>query len=246
MLKVDFHSHTNYIQKIETSYSPKELIDRAAELKFDVFCLSEHYVLTKLGDLLPEYRRYPFLTYEQHKDYAKKKGILLIRSVEIRYPEGEVLLVNFNGNLKNYQTLKSLKNLPSNVLVIAPHPFFKRGFCLGKNLEKNINLFDAIEYCHNYINALNLNKKAVEMAKKHKKPIVGTSDAHYLFEIGTTYSLVDADKNIESIVKAVKDGKVRLVTKPLSLCQFAFATMASVWKTAVGGIRIAYRKLLKK
>jgi predicted metal-dependent phosphoesterase TrpH len=246
MLKVDFHSHTNYIQKYETSYSPKELIDRAASLGFDAFCISEHYALTKLGDLFKEYRKYPFASYELVKDYAKEKGILLIRSVEVRYPEGEVLLINFHGDLKDYPTLKSLKNLPKTVLVIAPHPYFKRGFCLDKNLEKNIRLFDAIEYCHNYINALNLNKKAVEIGKKYKKPIVGTSDVHHLFQVGITYTLVDADKTTESIVKAVKAGKVKLMSKPLPFHLFAFITLGSVWKTSLAGIRIAYRKLLKK
>lgn len=246
MLKVDFHSHTNYIQPYETSYSPKELIDRAAKEGFDAFCISEHYILTKLGKLLPEYRKYPFSTYEDFKDYAKEKGILLIRSVEVRYPEGEVLLVNFQGDVKDYPTLESLKALPSSVLAIAPHPFFKRAICLGENLERNIGVIDAVEYSHFYNNLVNLNKQAVVIANKYKKPVVGTSDAHRLLEVGTSYTLVDAEKDADSIAKAVKAGKIKLVSKPLPLHLFAFVTLSSFYKMGSGALRIAYRKLLKK
>lgn len=246
MLKADFHSHTNNIQNCETNYSPKQLIDRAAKEGFDVFCISEHYMLTKVGELLPEYRRYPFLTYEQYNDYAKEKGILLIRSVEIRYPEGEVLLVNFNGDVNDYPTIESLNNLPKDVLVIAPHPFFKRKICLAENLEKNIRLFDAVEYSHFYVSFFNLNKKAVEVAEKHKKPTVGTSDAHNLFELGTTYTLVDAEKTPEAVVKAVKQGRIKLVTKPMPLYLFAFVTLSSFYKMGLSTARIACRKLLKR
>ena len=246
MLKADFHSHTNYIQPYETNYSPKELIDRAASLSFDAFCISEHYVLTRLGELLKEYRKYPFSTYEDFKDYAKEKGILLIRSVEMRYPEGEVLLVNFHGDVKDYPTIKSLNTLPSNVLVIAPHPFFKRKICLGENLERNISLIGAVEYSHFYNGLINLNKQAVSIANKHKKPVVGTSDAHHLLEVGTSYTLVDAEKDADSIVKAVKEGKIKLVTKPLPLHLFGFITLSSFYKMSSGAMRIAYRKLLKK
>jgi len=246
MLKTEFHSHTNYIQKIETNYSPKELIDRAASLGYDALSISEHYALTKLGDLLKEYRKYPFSTYEDFRDYASSKGILLLRSVEIRYPEGEVLLVNFRGDVKDYPTLESLKNIPKSVLVIAPHPFFKRKICLAENLEKNIGLIGAIEYSHFYVPFLNLNKKAVKVAEKYNKPIVGTSDAHHLFEVGTSYTLVDAKKDANSVVKAVKAGKVKLETKPMPLYLFAFVTLDSFYKMGSGAIRIAYRKLLKK
>lgn len=246
MLKADFHSHTNYIQPYETNYSPKGLIDRAASLGFDAFCISEHYVLTRLGELLKEYRKYPFLTYEDFRDYAQEKGILLIRSVEVRYPEGEVLLINFQGNLKDYPTLKSLKNLPSSVLVIAPHPFFKRAICLGENLEKNISLFDAVEYAHMYSSFINLNKEAAVIAKKHKKPLVGTSDAHHLLEVGITYTLVDAEKDAKSIVSAVKAGRIKLVTRPMPAHLFAFIALSNIYKICAGGIRIVYRKLLKK
>lgn len=247
MLKADLHIHTNYLQEIETSFSPKELIDRAASLGFDVLCFSEHYILTRLGDYLPEYRKEPLKTYRDFKDYAKSKGILLIPAVEMRYREGEVLLVNFKGNVKDYPTIESLKNLPSDVFVIAPHPFFKRRMCLGKNLEKYIYLFDAIEYSFIYTRLFfNFNKKAVNLAKKYSKPMVGTSDAHMLLQLGHTYTLIDADKNIKSVVTALKKGRFKVMTKPLPLWVFIVVTINTIYKISCSPFRIAWRKIAGK
>ncbi|MDD4878652.1 MAG: PHP domain-containing protein [Candidatus Nanoarchaeia archaeon] len=220
MLKADFHSHTNYIQPQETTHSPKQLIDRAAELKFDVLCFSEHYVFTEIADFFPVYKKDPLQSYRDFRVYAASKGILLIPAVEARYKEGEALLINFTGDIRKYPTIESLKNLPESVLVIAPHPFFKRDMCLGKNLEKHINLFDAIEYSHFYLPFLNLNKKAVKLALKRSLPLVGTSDAHHLCQLGHTYTLINAKKDIKSIVKAVRERKVRIVSRRLPYSVF--------------------------
>lgn len=91
MLKADFHSHTNYIHPEEATHSPKQLIDLAAEKGFDVLCFSEHYVFTEIADFFPVYRKDPLQSYKDFRDYAASKGILLLPSVEVRYPEGEVV-----------------------------------------------------------------------------------------------------------------------------------------------------------
>ncbi|MBU2638823.1 MAG: PHP domain-containing protein [Nanoarchaeota archaeon] len=246
MLKADFHIHTNYIQEMETSFSPKELIDKAASMGFDVLCFSEHYILTRLGDYFPEYRKEPLTTYRDFKDYAESKGILLLPAVEMRYKEGEIVLVNFKGDVRDYPTIESLKSLPKDVFVIAPHPFYKRGMCLGENLEKHIALFDAIEYSHFYAKICNFNKKAVRIAKKCSKPMVGTSDTHMLLQFGYTYTLLDAEKNINSVVRALKKGKLKLVTNPLPLWPFTIITLNTIYKICSGPFRIAWRKITGK
>ncbi len=246
MLKAEFHNHTNYIQAIETNFSPEELIDRAAETGVDVLCFSEHYILTKLGDYFPEYRKEPLVSYNDFKEYAKQKGILLLPAVEVRYKEGEVLLINFKGNVKDYPTIESLQNLPKDVFVIAPHPFYKRAMCLGDNLYRYMHLFDAIEYSHFYTRMCNLNKKAVEAAGKHSKPMVGTSDTHMLLQLGHTYTLIDAEKNEESVIRALKSGKVEFVTKPLPLWLFMYVALNSAYKISSGHFRIAWRVITRK
>jgi len=83
------------------------------------------------------------------------------------------------------------------VLIIAPHPFFKTGNCLGKKLVENIDVFDAIEYSHFYTSNINFNKKAVKVARECDLAVVGMSDAHNLYQVGMTYSLIDSKKKCQ-------------------------------------------------
>jgi predicted metal-dependent phosphoesterase TrpH len=88
---------------------------------------------------------------------------------------------------------------------------------LGQSLEKNLILFDAIESSHFYSYHINLNKQAEEFARRHGLPLLGTSDAHFRFQFGRTYTLINSDKNPQSIVAAVKAGRVECVSPPLTI-----------------------------
>ena len=46
---------------------------------------------------------------------------------------------------------------------------------------------------------------------------MGTSDSHTLDQMNHTYTLVDAEKDPEEIFKAIKDGKIEVITTPLTL-----------------------------
>ena len=117
----------------------------------------------------------------------------MIPGAEIRIEGKEVVILNVENieEIKKFSDLKKLKN----ALVIAPHPFYPKRYCLKNKLIKNISSFDVVEYCHYYRNYIDFfNKKAVKIAGAYNKPLVGTSDAHALFTLNHTYSLVDSKK----------------------------------------------------
>ena len=211
MLKADLHLHT-YDKRDGVFYTPEELIDRMSELGFDVIAITNHWRVTYDANL---------------RNYAKKKGILLIPGAELRVNGKDVLAYNIRQeDIKRIKCVRDLNKIKDRKhLVIAPHPYFVLGQCLGKSLEKHIELFDAIEYSHFYIRLLNFNKKAEEIAIKFKKPIVGNSDAHHLWQVGHTYTFIDADKNVQSVIDSVKKGKLKIVTEPLSIFQFFLVLM---------------------
>ncbi len=218
MLKVDFHTHTNYVQNFEGKYSPKELIDSARKKGFDILCITEHGSYSYYGG--KKYFDY-LKTYNDFKDYALSKGLLLVSGVEIEIEGKEVLLVNFKGDVTKLNNFSDLKNLGNEVLVIAPHPYYYVGNCLMGELVKQISLFDAIEYSHFHTKFINWpNKKVLKVAKKYNKVLVGTSDAHRMYQFGRCYSLVDCAKDVNSLVKAVKKGKVKIVAKPFGIIAF--------------------------
>lgn len=232
MLKVDLHTHTNYvIPKRDSKLSPKQLIDFAASRGYEVLAITEHASLSLLlGGI--EYIDAPLKTYYDFKGYARKKGVLLIPGVESFVEGKEVLLINFKGDAKKVKTFEDVERLKEeNVLVIAPHPFYKKPSCLGRKLVQHIDVFDAIEYCHFYTSFINPNKKAVEIAKKYGKPLVANSDAHKLYQLDINYTLVDAEKSIDSVLEAVRKNKVKIVTKPLPFSKFLRITAWSVMAT---------------
>jgi hypothetical protein len=46
--------------------------------------------------------------------------------------------------------------------------------------------------------------------------MVGNGDVHRLAQLGTTYSLVDAERDPASICDAIAGGRVRIATRPIS------------------------------
>jgi predicted metal-dependent phosphoesterase TrpH len=206
-LKIDFHVHTGEDPKdTEIKYSAKQLLDKAAGYHFDAITIANHNSVLYTDELC---------------EYAEQKGILLIPGIEV-YVEGKhVLIVNcqrpYHGSL-NFQNIREYAG--EDALIIAPHPFYPREYCLGEMLEENIEVFDAIEYAHLHFRFINFNNKAVAIAKKYNLPIVGTSDTHTLRQLNTTYSLVESHKTIPTIINAVKNKRVEIVTHPLSTWRF--------------------------
>ncbi len=238
MLKAEFHAHTNYLQPNEGKMSPKELIDTVKAMGYDALAITEHYDPRSRWDI---YRKDPLKTYHDFKDYVKERGILLMPGAEIQLKEGEVLLVNFEGNAKDFSTIRDLEKLPKSTMLAAPHPFFVLSKqCIGHVLERNIDKFDAIEYSYFYTKQINFNKKAVELARRYNKPLIATSDVHRKIQLNRNYTLVDSGKKTSEIIKAVRHNKIELITRPLSPLLFARLTAL----TSMCGISKLLRKSL--
>lgn len=212
-LKVDFHIHTAEDLKDYVPYNSFQLIDVASQKGFDALAITNHNAVYYNPDLVK---------------YAENKGILLIPGMEATFSDVHVLILNpdfqINPEGRSIKELSSIKKEDN--LIIAPHPFFLRFKSLDSYLLTYIHLFDAIEFTQFYNRLINYNKKAVKTAIEYKKPLIATSDCHFLWQFGDTFSLIEAKKDIPSIIKAVKSGKVEIFTKPISL-----ATMAKIMAT---------------
>jgi len=203
-LKADLHIHTKEDPYERVLYDSFYIIDMAAEKGFDVISITNHNLVTYNQTLVK---------------YAEKKGILLLPGMEGRFTDKHVLIINPEfQELSRESKLEDLEKIKNNHnLIIAAHPFFPGSASLHSLLHEFIKMFDAIEFCHFYNHTINMNKKALKAASKYSIPLVGTSDSHFPFQLGSTYSLIQAEKNLDSIIKAVKNGKIKIKTKPLSL-----------------------------
>jgi len=199
-LKADLHLHTAEDPLDRVRYTAKELISKAAKEKFDVISITNHHQMTFNHDL---------------SSYAQEKGILLIPGVEMTIQRRHVLVLNPPPHKMCSDFLSLSKLRRPETLIVAPHPYFPGSYSLNGHLLKHLNLFDALEYCHFYSSMINFNQRALEVCQSHGFPLVGNSDAHFLSQMGTTYSLIYAEKNLESIFAAIRGNRVEVVTRPL-------------------------------
>ncbi len=228
MLKIDFHLHSSEDPYDVLDYDARELIRHAARLQFDAIAITLH------GKVIDD----PGL-----QQLASDEGVLFIPGIEKRIQGKEVLIYNVTqaamDTVHTFADLREMKSrMGKEILVIAPHPFFKRSQCLGRHLEENIDLFDAIEYCHLYMRFWNLNKRAARVAHAHGKPMVATSDAHALWMFGRNYTLLDAPKTMAGIFQAVREGRGHPHSEPITVLEFVRKTG---WFLGVH----AFRKLMR-
>lgn len=203
MLKVELHTHTADDPIDRIPYSTTELIDRAALLGYDAVAITLH---EKQLDLEP------------WRAYAADRHITLIPGLEQTIEGKHVLLLNFSPATEQVKTFADLAALKRNEpgLVIAPHPFFPHGSCLQALLDRHADLFDAVEYNAMFMRGVNFNRAAERWARAHGKPMVGNGDVHRLVQLGTTFSLVDAPRDVNAICEAVREGRVRVEARPHS------------------------------
>ncbi len=205
-LKCDFHLHTNDDLVDRIRQTVFDVINMASEQSFDVLSITNHSTITFSDEI---------------NDYAKEKNILLIKGIELYVERKHVVILNCSEDILKVKTisdLKAYKNNNSQSFIFAPHPYYPKKSCLGKIVEENIDLFDGLEYCHFYISFINhFNEKAERIAKKFSKPLIANSDSHSPIQFGRSYSLVKAEKNVESVIENMKLGNIKIVTQPLPI-----------------------------
>jgi predicted metal-dependent phosphoesterase TrpH len=208
MLKVEFHSHTSDDPQDSIAHTAKDLIDRAAGLGYDALAITLHDRQLDIRHLIP---------------YAAERQVVLIPGVERTVEGRHVLMLNFAEGTDEVRTFEDVRRLKQRVpgLVIAPHPFFPHSSCLRGEMDRNADLFDAVECNAMFTVLANFNRQAQRWAARHGKPMVGNCDVHRLRQLGSTYSLVDAEPNADAICAAVAAGRVEVVARPLSTWEAA-------------------------
>ncbi len=217
MLKVELHTHTADDPIDRVPHTTKELIDRAATLGYDALAITLH---ERQLDVQP------------FRAYAKERGVVLIPGVERSVQGRHVLLLNFRSGTEDVHTFGDLAKLKQRGpgLVVAPHPYFPAPHCLLGELDRHPDLFDAVEYNAMFTSSLNFNRPAERWAARNGKPMVGNCDVHRLRQLGTTYSLVAAERDPDAICEAIAAGHVQVESRPL-----AWVDAASIFAALVIG-----------
>jgi len=220
-MKAELHSHCSLdpIDYRICQHTPEQLIANAAELGYEILAVTCHDKDIWTDDLA---------------DYAKSLGITLIPGMEVT-TEGtrHTLVYNFHAEAEELDTLKKIRaRSREDTLVIAPHPFFPGRICLRGLLEKNLDIFDAIECSGFQVQRLNFNRRAEALAAKSGKPLVGNGDVHYLWQLGRTFTWIYSEPGVLPVLQAVKQGFVRVQKSPITFSEAAKWWATSLWRYA--------------
>nr|WP_281383011.1 PHP domain-containing protein [Dissulfurirhabdus thermomarina] len=219
MLKADFHLHTAEDPEDLVRYTAEDLIDMARAAGYGVLAITNHNRVT---------------WNERLAAYARDRGIVLIPGMEATIEGRHVLLYNVDPAEVDRSSLEALVRLRrEETLVIAPHPFYPSPCALRGRFRANVHLFDAVEYCHFRGRGVDFNRPAQALAARYGLPMVGTSDAHQRVQFHTTYTLVEAEPDAASVIRAVKAGRVRVVSRPLPLATLARIWLRMTWRNKV-------------
>jgi predicted metal-dependent phosphoesterase TrpH len=220
-LKAEMHAHCNLDPDDYRmcSFTPQQLIFEGARLGFEVLSITCHNIDIWTDSLA---------------DYASSLGVILIPGMEVSAERTRhILTYNFNTAPENLDTIPKIRaRSRTDTLVIAPHPYFPGSTCLGSLLEKNLDVFDAIECSGFHVPGLNFNRKGWRLTAKAHKPMVAFGDVHHLWQLGRTFTWIYAEPDAQSVLQAVKEGFVRMELSPLSWFEAAEWWATALWRNA--------------
>ena len=193
MLKMDSHIHSKYSP--DSSSKIDDIIKKAKIEKIDVIAISDHNTVDGTAEVMKK---------------TRNTDILAIPSIEISSSMGHILGFGCEENiaqgLSPEETIDKIHDLGG--LAIVPHPYcFYRHGLLHKTDYKNLKI-DAIETKNARFIIGYCNWKAKKLSKKENIPALGASDSHYWRFVGDCFSLVDAEKDIDSILKAILNNNI--------------------------------------
>jgi Predicted metal-dependent phosphoesterases (PHP family) len=207
-IKIDLHIHTLDDPKDAVDYSAHQLLERARALGFRVLAITLHDAVFDRQEVFAD---------------AAAMGILLIPAAEMRLHGADVIVLNVSAEemaqLKSFDDLRQLRTRRgSSIFTIAPHPFYILGGSIGSRLLREIDCFDAIEFCHFHIGLFNPNRRAKTVASRFGKPLIATSDAHRLDAFGRHYTSIPMPSvlTVENVFAALRSGPLHLTSPACS------------------------------
>lgn len=192
MIRIDLHVHTSFSG--DASISPRMLVEQLhAHPLVQGVAITDHDTVNGYWEVKRLARAYGEVTVIPGIEVSAAEGHLNVLGVEEepRYPLTVEEAVDFARERGG--------------VIIVPHPY--RAMGLG-DLTRNLDV-DAVEVL-NPRSTYKENKMAGELAKLKNLPGVAGSDAHRLRQALTAHTEIDAEPTLESVLKAIKRGAIRV------------------------------------
>lgn len=196
-VKADLHVHSIYSS--DSIITPKELVFYAKKRGLTAVAVTDHNQV------------------EGARKIAKETNFLIIPGTEVSSLGGHIVGLNVDEvipvGLTADETVDRVHRAGGVAIACHPYALFKGS--IGKHVTAK---FDAVET----INASSFpfrsaSSKAKKLSERFGLPRVAGTDAHYGPVIGCAYTVIDSELNLESILKAIVDGRCEPAGGAISL-----------------------------
>ncbi|MDD1724633.1 MAG: PHP domain-containing protein [Methanospirillum sp.] len=220
MLSTDLHIHTNFSKDGESSV--QQIIAAASNAGLDAIAITDH-------DTMDGYRT----------AQAISSGILIIPGIEISTREGHLIALGIDSPPESGQpvldTIQEVRDAGG--VTILPHPFHRYRHGVALRCHEALYEADAIEiYNSRYVFA-HANRHAMKLANKLGRPVVAGSDAHHARFVGYGRTMIDAERDVGSILDAIKEGRATPAGKKTPIRYYTKQSLRNSWRKIRGKVR---------
>ncbi|MCK5017450.1 MAG: PHP domain-containing protein [Candidatus Peribacteraceae bacterium] len=212
-IKLDLHIHSKFSK--DGTMTPEQIISIAKNVGLDGIAVTDHNTIK--GGI----------------ETAKicDDNFIVIVGSEIMTTHGEIIGLGLTEDVQDgltpLETCKLIKK--QGALVVVPHPFDKFRKGVGSELEKIVEHVDAIETFNSRTMMTKFNKKADEFSEKYNVPRIASSDSHFPDEIGSSYTILNCELDVKSILNEIKSGKTEISCRKTGIKPH--------WKTFKGNVK---------
>ena len=196
-LRIDLHLHTNYSLDAKTTL--EEAVRYAKKNQLDGIAVTDHD------------------TVEGARRIAKEQDLLVIPGIEVSSQHGHILGLNITEPIQPKlgvaETAERIQLLGGLAVIAHPAVIIKG---LGARIDSSSRI-DAIEVINAaaipfYLSIYSSRRLALRL----RLPQTAGSDSHYPNEIGSAYTIIDADPNPDDVMEAIRKGRTEPRGKPIS------------------------------
>lgn len=205
LLKTELHCHNEFsnfqLGPLETPYdcgiTIEDQLKKAYDLGLDVLFITNHNTLNGYRSLL-----------EYQKNHEKYQKICICPGEEITTDTGiHVLAFGLAETINPGHSIEEVLDLirEQGAISCAPHPFG-----ISNGLREKALLCDLIEVFNSNNVDRYSNLRALHFARANHMIEVAGSDSHVLSTLGRCSNLIDSEKNLDSILYALRRGKITI------------------------------------
>jgi predicted metal-dependent phosphoesterase TrpH len=213
MLSADLHIHTSCSGDGESLVA--DVIAAASRAGLDVIAITDHD--TDEGCRIAA---------------GIESDVLVIPGIEVTTLQGHMLALGASGpvprGLDVLETIALARSLGG--VTILPHPFHRYRHGVGLKMKEALRSADAIEVFNSRYIFGGANRRAFRWSRRLGKPMVAGSDAHNCRYVGYGLTLIDADRNMESVLEAIRSGRTRPAGRRTPVRTYTRQSLRNSWR----------------